>query len=283
MSCLFVYGTLAPGRSNEHVLAPLEGTWEPATVRGTLFPEGWGASEGYPALVPSDDGPEVPGLVFSSPALEEHWARIDAFEGEGYDRVSIQATLATGATVEAFVYALRGAPSVPPLIASVDVDYGGDVAVAAGVWFRGWEADTPASEALTRVAEVEPYVPGAFYRRELPCLLAVLAHGPKADVVVVDGHVWLARGVPGLGARLQAEIGGVVVGVAKRPFAGATLSRPVLRGLSREPLHVSVVGASISDAARWVVSMHGPHRLPTLLRRADRLARGLIRPGASDR
>lgn len=110
---LFVYGTLAPGRSNEHVLAPLEGTWEPATVRGTLFPEGWGASEGYPALVPSDDAPEVPGLVFSSPALEEHWARIDAFEGEAYERVRIRATLRGGETVEAFVYALR-APAFPP-------------------------------------------------------------------------------------------------------------------------------------------------------------------------
>jgi gamma-glutamylcyclotransferase (GGCT)/AIG2-like uncharacterized protein YtfP len=29
---LFVYGTLAPGRPNEHVLADLGGTWEPAYV-----------------------------------------------------------------------------------------------------------------------------------------------------------------------------------------------------------------------------------------------------------
>ncbi len=30
---LFIYGTLAPGRPNEHVLAEVPGAWEPATVR----------------------------------------------------------------------------------------------------------------------------------------------------------------------------------------------------------------------------------------------------------
>ena len=53
---LFVYGTLAPGRSNAHVLATVPGTWEPATVRGTLFPEGWGAALGYPGIVLSVEG-----------------------------------------------------------------------------------------------------------------------------------------------------------------------------------------------------------------------------------
>lgn len=40
---LFVYGTLAPGRPNEHVLANLPGEWEPATVNGRLLQAGWGA------------------------------------------------------------------------------------------------------------------------------------------------------------------------------------------------------------------------------------------------
>ena len=30
---LFVYGTLAPGRANEHQLASLQGTWEKAWVK----------------------------------------------------------------------------------------------------------------------------------------------------------------------------------------------------------------------------------------------------------
>lgn len=34
---LFVYGTLAPGWPNEHVLADVPGGWEPATVTGRLL------------------------------------------------------------------------------------------------------------------------------------------------------------------------------------------------------------------------------------------------------
>jgi gamma-glutamylcyclotransferase (GGCT)/AIG2-like uncharacterized protein YtfP len=93
---LFVYGTLAPGRPNAHVLADVPGTWEPATVRGELLPEGWGAALGYPVIILSEDGPEVAGFVFSSVELAQHWERLDAFEGEGYERVLTMAGLASG-------------------------------------------------------------------------------------------------------------------------------------------------------------------------------------------
>ena len=53
---LFVYGTLAPGRPNEHVLTALGGTWQPATVKGHLKPQGWGAEMGYPGLVLDESG-----------------------------------------------------------------------------------------------------------------------------------------------------------------------------------------------------------------------------------
>lgn len=111
---LFVYGTLAPGRPNAHVLADVPGTWTPATVRGTLLPDGWGAAIGYPGIVPSDAGDEVEGLVFSSEALATHWARLDDFEGEGYVRVPITARLGDGTRLEAQVYALARAPDGVP-------------------------------------------------------------------------------------------------------------------------------------------------------------------------
>jgi gamma-glutamylcyclotransferase (GGCT)/AIG2-like uncharacterized protein YtfP len=103
---LFVYGTLAPGRPNAHVLAPIPGDWEPATVTGTLVPEGWGAAAGYPGIILDDHGGIVAGLLFSSDSLAEHWPRLDAFEGDGYQRVSTTATRSDGTTVEAYVYAL---------------------------------------------------------------------------------------------------------------------------------------------------------------------------------
>ncbi len=39
---LFVYGTPGPGRPNEHILGKIGGSWEKASVTGTLHPEGWG-------------------------------------------------------------------------------------------------------------------------------------------------------------------------------------------------------------------------------------------------
>ncbi len=104
---LFVYGTLAPGRPNAHVLADIPGTWEPASVTGTLLQEGWGAAVGYPGIVLDELGGEVHGFIFSSEALASHWARLDAFEGDGYERVITMATLGDGTVVKAHIYALR--------------------------------------------------------------------------------------------------------------------------------------------------------------------------------
>ena len=111
---LFVYGTLAPGRPNEHVLADVSGTWQPATVRGSLVQDGWGAAVGYPGIVLSEQGEEVGGFVFTSADLPAHWSRLDEFEGEGYVRVIAPARLASGATVDAYVYALRSTPAALP-------------------------------------------------------------------------------------------------------------------------------------------------------------------------
>ena len=108
---LFVYGTLAPGRPNAHVLADVAGTWTPATVRGHLRAQGWGAAEGFPGIVPDGSGALVEGLVFSSPELAVHWQRLDAFEGDEYVRVLITATLEGGALVQAWVDALRPTPA----------------------------------------------------------------------------------------------------------------------------------------------------------------------------
>ncbi|MEO5664732.1 MAG: gamma-glutamylcyclotransferase family protein [Nocardioides sp.] len=104
---LFVYGTLAPGAPNEHFLSGIEGWWEPATVRGSLVEEGWAVEHGYPAIALSDEAPEVDGLLFCSPLLDEEWARLDEFEGNGYERVTAQALRFDGQPVEAQVYVHR--------------------------------------------------------------------------------------------------------------------------------------------------------------------------------
>lgn len=167
--------------------------------------------------------------------------------------------------------------------ACVDVDYRADgSAMAACVAFSDWTEAAPAFERTLRVAHVEPYVSGAFFRRELPCILAVLeatvldGSVEPFDLVIVDGYVVLdGRGTPGLGAHLHAALGGsiAVVGVGKTRYAHAETAVPVLRGKSASPLWITALGMDPAIAATRVREMHGPHRIPTLLRRVDRLAR----------
>ncbi|HVF72665.1 MAG TPA: gamma-glutamylcyclotransferase family protein [Chthoniobacterales bacterium] len=107
MHRLFVYGTLAPGRPNEHILASVPGKWEPAAVNGVLFKERWGAAAGYPGIVLDASAREVAGLLFSSEILAEHWTRLDEFEGEGYQRVVTRVKRKDGTAVEAYIYELR--------------------------------------------------------------------------------------------------------------------------------------------------------------------------------
>jgi deoxyribonuclease V len=172
------------------------------------------------------------------------------------------------------------------MLACVDVDYRGDEAVAACVLFGAWPAEHSAGEHFLHLTGVAPYQPGQFYRRELPCLLAVLGRvAEPLEAVVIDGYVWLRdEESPGLGAHLYRALGGAVpvVGVAKTRFASARAAAAVRRGDSQKPLYVTAAGLPVDEAARHVQSMHGPHRLPTLLKQVDRLCRDSWPAGATD-
>jgi gamma-glutamylcyclotransferase (GGCT)/AIG2-like uncharacterized protein YtfP len=107
MQRLFVYGTLGPGRPNEHLMTRIGGDWSPASVRGHLYEEGWGALEGYPGIVIDPAGEEVKGFLFTSDNFDAHWDALDEFEGEEYQRILIDVSTEDGQTVKAFVYAIR--------------------------------------------------------------------------------------------------------------------------------------------------------------------------------
>ncbi|MEQ8952761.1 MAG: gamma-glutamylcyclotransferase family protein [Gammaproteobacteria bacterium] len=108
---LFVYGTLRPGEPNEHILADIDGDWQPASVHGTLLPQGWGAALGYPGIMLNESAGEVQGLLFSSVDLPSHWSRLDEFEGPGYERVMASVKLQDGTVVEAQIYVLSESPA----------------------------------------------------------------------------------------------------------------------------------------------------------------------------
>ena len=100
---LAVYGTLAPGRENAHELSALAGQWRKGHVTGQLVKKGWGADLGYPALIPDAEGERIEVMVLESYDLPEHWDRLDAFEGDGYQRV-VLAVGCGGEVIEASIY-----------------------------------------------------------------------------------------------------------------------------------------------------------------------------------
>lgn len=164
------------------------------------------------------------------------------------------------------------------LLVCLDVDYRADTAVGAGVWFRGWATEREEARAVAGFSGIAPYEPGEFYRRELPCLLGVLRAGPAADIIVVDGYVSLGEGRAGLGAHLHAALDRKVpvVGIAKTAYRSAPEAIAVRRGQSGSPLFVTAIGIDASTVAEALKRMHGPFRVPTLLRNVDQLARSAM-------
>jgi deoxyribonuclease V len=158
----------------------------------------------------------------------------------------------------------------------VDVQYSDDSATVAGVLFRNWDDSIPMDELTISTSVPSGYEPGAFYKRELPCILELLSHLPHPpELIVIDGYVWLGASRPGLGHHLFAALGGAtaVVGIAKNRFVGLGEVSEVLRGGSKRPLFVTTEGIDRDDVAGRIASMHGAYRIPTLIKRADQLCR----------
>jgi deoxyribonuclease V len=162
------------------------------------------------------------------------------------------------------------------MLAFLDVHYTEPTARAACVLAHGWADAGACGQHTVEVSPISPYEPGKFYRRELPCLLAVLRLAPALEVVIIDGYVWLdEHHAPGLGAHLfeALERQVPVVGIAKTAFKGSPMAERVLRPSSKKPLFITSIGLPQPEAARLVSTMHGAARLPTLVRLADAHAR----------
>ena len=95
---LVVYGSLAPGEANHHVVAGLEGSWRPCVITGSLD-----VHNGYRIFRWEKGGARIDAQMLISTALPSNWRRLDEFEGADYCRVVIPAEL-DGKTVLANVY-----------------------------------------------------------------------------------------------------------------------------------------------------------------------------------
>ena len=169
------------------------------------------------------------------------------------------------------------------MIYCFDTFYEEDYASTAVVGIEDWNASEPTFELIDVINEVNEYESGAFYKRELPCLLSIVGKinlDPSKDILVVDGYVVLSdEGKLGLGGYLYNELDSKVpvVGVAKNDFVSLhNLKKTIYRGESKKPLFITALGYDLEEAGEKVKDMHGEFRLPTILKLADRKCREQI-------
>lgn len=167
----------------------------------------------------------------------------------------------------------------------LDVDYRASCAIAAGIGCLppgdpAFGAPIVSSRRVVTTAPVADYEPGSFFKRELPCLLALLAQtdafAEAIDALVIDGYVSLAEGRPGLGAHLYRALDEryPVIGIAKTSFHENDAATPVFRGSSQKPLFVTAVGAGeLSNVAESVRNLPGDFRLPDMVKMVDHICR----------
>src|SRR6478736_575365 len=161
------------------------------------------------------------------------------------------------------------------MIACTDTYYTDAGSRTAVVQFEDWKDVRALVERVHfRDLDAAEYVPGQFFRRELPCILSAIEPIRNAlNCIVIDGYVWLdSQNRKGLGAYLFDELGQSVpvIGVAKTRFAGSGAVE-VFRGKSSRPLLVTAAGIEVSQAAQNIQAMAGSSRIPVLLKRADYL------------
>ena len=162
------------------------------------------------------------------------------------------------------------------MILAFDSYYSGDQAKTVAVAFRSW-ADEHAIEVYTEtIKTTADYKPGAFYKRELPCILSLIRQIDLSEVthIVVDGYAILDDVCkPGLGGHLYEALNKTipVIGLAKSDFRSLKKGKiAVLRGQSQNPLYITACGMAAELAAECVRDMHGSFRIPTLLSLLDR-------------
>lgn len=169
-------------------------------------------------------------------------------------------------------------------MACFDVYYYRNYAKACCLVFEVEPRERILSRYSVAVKPVQDYIPGKFYRRELPCILKVYERVHEdLSLALVDGFVFLESNKKGLGGYLFEALHRriPVIGVAKTFFKGCRNYSAVYRGESRKPLFVSSVGVDLQYAAALIKNLEGGGRLPRILKEVDRLTRLAGVPGAS--
>jgi len=129
------------------------------------------------------------------------------------------------------------------------------------------------------IESMEDYIPGQFYKKELPCIRNLIKkiELTNVDYIIIDGFVFLDDFKKlGLGGYLYEELNKKipVIGVAKTNFASIVRNKRLLfRGKSQKPLYITAIGIDIDEAVKKIETMNGEFRIPTILKLLDKLTK----------
>ena len=165
------------------------------------------------------------------------------------------------------------------MILAFDTYYYDNKAKTVCLEFENW-SENKNFKILTEIIDnIEEYIPGEFYKRELPCILSLLNKTDinNVEAIIVDGFVYLDdENKLGLGAYLYEKLDKriPIIGVAKTNFATIEKNKKtLLRGKSKKPLFITAIGIELEDAVQKIERMDGEYRIPTLLKELDRLTK----------
>ncbi|MDQ0781587.1 deoxyribonuclease V [Chryseobacterium sp. W4I1] len=165
------------------------------------------------------------------------------------------------------------------MIYAFDTYYYEDHANTVCIAFEDWNSEKEYGIFSEKTEITSAYESGAFYKRELPCILSLLEkiELKQGDLIIVDGYVTLDdNGKIGLGGYLYEALNQKypVIGIAKNGFASPDSQRRyILRGESKTPLFLTAEGVNLDEILPKVVQMHGSYRIPTLLKKLDQMSR----------
>ncbi len=106
---LIIYGSLAPNCINHNQVEHIVGQWRKGVIQGTLEKIGWGADLGYWGYrkTNSELDTAIDAFILFSDELPAHYAALDDFEGEEYERILAIFELDNGEVGVGNIYALR--------------------------------------------------------------------------------------------------------------------------------------------------------------------------------
>jgi exodeoxyribonuclease-5/deoxyribonuclease V len=165
------------------------------------------------------------------------------------------------------------------MILAFDTYYFDNKAKTVCLEFENWNEDKNFKVHAEIIHNVSEYIPGEFYKRELPCILSLLNQIDLKNIetIIVDGFVYLDDDKKyGLGGHLYEKLNNEIpiIGVAKTNFASIKKDKKaLLRGDSAKPLFITSIGIDLEEAFQKVESMAGEFRMPTLLKELDRLTK----------